>query len=559
MTDTTTDTDLTPLARTLSVAADALASLGVTRNGTAWLIPERDAAGIVIGTAKRYDAGGKGFVPGGHRGLTFAHPLSRYAGSSMADPVFVVEGASDVAAGLSMGLDVVGRPSATGGAEHLAELLKDRHVVIVAENDGPGQQGAKAIAGKLVGQVQTLRILSPPRPHKDLRQWYAAVGGSDKSDLLLAAAEADEYVAAEPGSRSRANLLRLSDVEPTTVRWLWPGRIPRGRMTLLVGRPGGGKSFLTADLAARISTGRDWPDATAGQAGSVVLCSAEDDPADTIAPRLVAHGADRERVHLLNGVLFSRDDGTEGERMFVLADLEPLREALNRIRDCRLVVVDPIGSYLGGGADAHRDNEVRGVLAPLCKLAEEFDTALLVVAHTRKSAAAFADDTALGSRAFTGLARSVLHLMIDPDDSTERRRLLLPGKNNLSERPAGLAFDIGPGEAIDDEGTPRACVRWHEGEVDISADEAVNRGSGDTAASTQRDEAVDWLSQALAAGPRPAADVIEEAREVQSISKRTLDRARKQLGVDAYRPVNPGKWWWRLADDRHNATRPKDT
>jgi len=164
--------DLQTLAHSLSVTTDALKSLGITRDADAWLIPERDATGAVIGQAKRRDHGGKGFVKGGRRGLTYAHPLDNYAGSSMARPIFVVEGMSDVAAGLTMGLDIVGRPSATGGAELLAELLKDRHACIIAENDsGPGQDGARNIAAKISDSMATLRIISPPAEYKDLRSW----------------------------------------------------------------------------------------------------------------------------------------------------------------------------------------------------------------------------------------------------------------------------------------------------------------------------------------------------------------------------------------------------
>lgn len=175
---------------------------------------------------------------------------------------------------------------------------------------------------------------------------------------------------------------------------------------------------------------------------------------------------------------------------------------------------------------------------------------MVVVAHTRKAVAANADDMAMGSRAFTGLARSVLHLMIDPDDDTKRRRLLLPGKNNLAERPPGLAFDIGPGEIED-----RPCVRWHDGEVTITADEAVNRDpQHDDEKRTERDEAADWLRRALADGPMLAKEVRELAKESEGIAARTLDRAKKAAGVEAYRPVNPGPWYWRLDDsgaDRH--------
>ena len=111
-----------------------------------------------------------------------------------------------------------------------------------------------------------------------------------------------------------------------------------------------------------------------------------------------------------------------------------------RLPDCKLVVIDPIGSFLGNGTDAHRDNEVRGVLAPVAMLAEKHGPAVLVVAHRRKSAGSIADDLALGSRAFTGIARAVWHLTRDPDDKA--RRLLLPGKNNLAREGDGLAFSI---------------------------------------------------------------------------------------------------------------------
>ena len=486
----------------------------------------------------------------------------------LAIPVFVVEGMTDAAAGLDMGVSIVGRPSATGGARLLGELLVGRHVCIIGENDDTaGQAGAETIAGQLVGYCASVKIIYPPAEAKDLRSWYAAPGGCDHKDLLDLAGEAEaiEKPAADnserPTKRPRysPSLLRMSDVVPTTVRWLWPGRIPRGRMTLLAGRPGEGKSFLTADIAARVSRGRNWPDGTPCPSGSVLLCSAEDDPNDTIAPRLIAHEADCTYIHMMKGVMQREDDGTEIERIFTLADLDPLRQALEQLDDCRLIVVDPVGSYLGGGADAHRDNEVRGVLAPLCKLAEQHDAGLLVVAHTRKAVAAHADDMVMGSRAFTGLARSALHLQSDPEDDTKRRRLLLPGKNNLSEPPAGLAFDIGPGETIDEDGQPRPCVCWHDGEVDITADEVVNRESAGEGKTTERDEAAAWLRQALAAGARPSRDVLEQAKETEGIAEKTLRRAMKVVGVDAYRPKNPGPWWWRLPNAEAHGHDPKDS
>lgn len=223
-------------------------------------------------------------------------------------------------------------------------------------------------------------------------------------------------------------LTRMDEFQPCEISWLWPNRIPLGRITLLVGRPGEGKSFLTTDIASRVSTGSSWPDRTVCPKGSVILMSAEDDPADTIRPRLDAHDADVRKIQYLTGVRrFSNNIESEG--VISLADVDAIEEAIQTILDCKLVIIDPIGSYLGHKIDAHRDNEVRAVLSPIAKLAERYGIAVLVVAHRRKGQGNHADELAMGSVAFSGVARSVLHLSRDPTNT--KRRLLLPGKNNL--------------------------------------------------------------------------------------------------------------------------------
>ncbi|HMN39653.1 MAG TPA: AAA family ATPase [Phycisphaerales bacterium] len=326
----------------------------------------------------------------------------------------------------------------------------------------------------------------------------------------------------------------LADVEPREVQWLWPARVPLGRISLLVGRPGEGKSFLTTDMAARVSTGRTWPDGSACPGGSVILVSAEDDPHDTIRPRLDAHDADVRRVHLLATVRRRGERGRLVEAMFTLEDLPALEEALRRQPDCRLIVIDPIGSFIGGGTDSHRDNEVRAVLAPVAQLAERYGPAVLIVAHRRKSSGTIADDLAIGSRAFTGIARAVWHLTRDSDD--KRRRLLLSGKNNLAPEGTGLAFDIG--------GIPPA-IQWEPGPVNLRADDALaaeTEGGGDGGALA---EATDFLRAELVHGRKTGTDV-KAAAKAAGISARTLDRARARLGVvtapDGYR----GPWTWGL-------------
>lgn len=230
----------------------------------------------------------------------------------------------------------------------------------------------------------------------------------------------------------------MADVEPTSINWLWPNRIPAGRITLFAGRPGLGKSFVTCDLVARVTTGRVFPDGRPGsEPGSVIMIACEDDPADTIRPRLDAHGADVSKVHLLEGIETTRGE-ERSETLFNLKYVGILEAALANIEDCKLIVIDPIGSYLGAGTKANSDNEVRAVLAPIDKIAKDSGAAVLIVAHTRKATANFADDMVMGSRAFTGIARAVWHVMEDPDN--DERRLFLPGKCNITHRQSGLSL-----------------------------------------------------------------------------------------------------------------------
>jgi hypothetical protein len=334
----------------------------------------------------------------------------------------------------------------------------------------------------------------------------------------------------------------MADVQPREISWLWPGRIALGRITLLVGHPGAGKSIFTTDIAARVSTGTSWPDGAICPQGSVILMSAEDDPGDTIRPRLDAHGADVRKVHLLNAVRYFDKDSKQLERMFTLADLPALEDTLRRHPDCKLVVVDPIGSFIGGDTDSHRDNEVRGVLSPVAMLAEKNGVAMLAVCHTRKSAGTRADDMALGSRAFTGLARAVWHLSIDPDN--QDRRLLLAGKNNLAKQGTGLAFTIG--------GQP-AAINWEREPVEMSADDALAKenGAGDTPKPgpepVVRSMAADWLRELLGDLEEHLVATVKEAAEAAGVgSWKSVQRAAQEIGVISHRGTFGGGYVWRL-------------
>lgn len=400
-----------------------------------------------------------------------------------------------------------------------------------------GNDGQVAVTAKADGR--TIHAAEIGIDDTDARDRFAAEVSQkySEADPNKVAAELGK-IARELARRPHPIMLSMADVEPCAVTWLWPNRIPSGRLTLLVGRPGEGKSFLSLDIAARVSTGSPWPDGSGNAPkGSVLLVTAEDDPADTIRPRLDAHHADPARVHQLAAI--KRPDG---ERLFQLADTDELDAAMKQLGDCKMVVVDPVGSFLGGGTDAHRDNEVRAVLAPVAALAEKHGAAVIVVAHRRKSSGGFADDSAIGSRAFTGIARAVWHVSRDPHDRA--RRLLLPGKNNLGPELGGLAFSIG--------GEP-ARIFWEADPVELSADDGMAQEAAAHAGKPgpepeTRNAAAEWLADLLSGRAMFTADIQNEAKEA-GFSWRTTQRAADQLHVVRTRNRVGEGYTWTLPDD----------
>lgn len=505
-----------------------------------WMIVERSADGEVIGRAFRRSDGSKSFAPGGKRGLIVAWPLSNYAGSAAANPIFVAEGASDTAALLGLGLDAVGVPMAGHAGPLVAELLADRHAVIVADADAAGQCGAAKLSQDMLLRCASVRIITPPDA-KDARD--AVLRGADAAAFLALADAANPVPVKVAPSAGSPVLVRLSDVRPESVEWLWPGRIALGKLTLLAGDPGLGKSLVTLDLAARVSRGAAWPDASgvATACGGVVLLSAEDGIADTIRPRLDAAGADVSRILALEAVRTSatpEEGASESARAFDLSrDLSALERAIESAPQCRLVVIDPITAYLGG-TDSHKNADIRGLLAPLSSIAGRHRIAVVVVTHLNKSRGGPAIYRAMGSLAFAAAARAAWVVSKDKDDPG--RRFLLPIKNNIAANTGGLAYRIEATGAGD-----YPSVVWELGEVNLSADAVLcdeRPGGGER---TERDDVVEWLSDFLSNGPRSAKDVRREAADAGH-SLATVRRAKTLIGVVARKSSFGGCWEWAL-------------
>ena len=338
----------------------------------------------------------------------------------------------------------------------------------------------------------------------------------------------------------RVDAVCLADVTPEPVRWLWPGRFALGKLSLIAGEPGLGKSFLTLDMAARVSRGDGWPcdEGARSEPAGVVLLSAEDNVDDTIVPRLMAARADRSRI-LAMKALFKPVLGLGGEvekqvHFSLLEHIPQLESLIQRAAPCRLVVVDPVSAFLGS-TDSHNNSEVRAVLAPLAEMAARHRVAVVAVTHLNKGQGS-ALNRVIGSIAFTAAARAAY--VVTRDDDEPARRLLLPAKNNLGCDETGFAY------RLEGEGIP--CVEWEPIPVTMTADEAVGvehhaRGPEPDA----RHDAETWLLDFLAAGPRTATDVFDAAR-ADGHTRATIKRAKAMMSIVATKDGYQGAWTWTL-------------
>jgi KaiC/GvpD/RAD55 family RecA-like ATPase len=338
----------------------------------------------------------------------------------------------------------------------------------------------------------------------------------------------------------------VSDVEARPIRWQWQNRIPRGKLTIIAGHPGLGKSQLTAFVTARVTKGGSWPDGggiTGG--GQVVILTAEDDSADTVRPRLEAAGADLTRVHIVDGVIRGYSgDGTRYQRMFSLeSDLAALDRKLTELKRVELVVVDPISAYLGK-IDSHNNAEVRGALGPVKELAERHGAAFVAVSHMSKAGGTQALLRVTGSLAFIAAARAGYLVAADPQNDT--RKLFLPLKNNLAKPQTGLAFYIKEVHLESAAGQIETSrVVWSDTPVTITADEVMAQTTPEESSALR--EAQEWLRDALADGPVWSKDIQKQAKE-NGIAVSTLRRARESLAVKtSKRPGENGIWDWELA------------
>lgn len=338
-------------------------------------------------------------------------------------------------------------------------------------------------------------------------------------------------------------LLRASDIVPEPIAWLWNGWLAAGKMHIFGGAPGTGKTTIALALAAILSRGGQWPDGSRSPVGHVVMWSGEDDPADTLAPRLILAGADLSRVHFVSEM---RDGNTR--RAFDLArDLEPLRRKLLEVGDVRLLIVDPIVSAVTG--DSHRNAETRRDLQPLADLAASLRCVLLGITHFSKGTGGRDPVERLtGSLAFGALARVVLVAAKHQaeDDDGRAVRLFLRAKSNIGADDGGFEYDLNQAELPDHPGIHSSAVTWGAKVAgtarELLAMADAPSGSEETGALA---EAKRFLSELLADGPLPSKAIKADA-DGAGHAWATIRKAQKALGVEAIKDGMKGGWLWQM-------------
>ncbi len=306
---------------------------------------------------------------------------------------------------------------------------------------------------------------------------------------------------------------RASELEVRPCAWLWPGRLALGKLAILDGDPGLGKSLLALDLCARVSTGRPLPDGQPGLGpANVLILEAEDGPQDTVRPRLEALGADLDRVLVIQ-------PGPVGELPQLPGQAAALEEVVAE-HQARLVVLDPIVAFLAPGVLTSSDVSVRRALLPLALLAERQGCAALLIRHLNKQARRRGLYRGGGSIGFIAACRSGWLVAADPE--APERRVLAQLKNNLAPPQPSLAFAVRPHPG----GPPE--LTWL-GESPLTADALVGAGPRPAKVSSHQ-RACDFLNAFLADGPRTARE-IWDAGVRDGHTKRTLQRARKELSI----------------------------
>ncbi len=347
-----------------------------------------------------------------------------------------------------------------------------------------------------------------------------------------------------PKFENGVQLERASDIPIIPIEWLWPGWLACGKLHILAGSPGTGKTTIAMSFASIVSTGGCFPCGAKCEQGSVLIWTGEDDPKDTLNPRLKALGADLKNIYFIISFI----KGGESRSFDPSKDIDALKARALELGNVRLIIVDPIVSAVAG--DGHKSNDVRRGLQPLVDLSQAINSALLGITHfTKGSAGSDPLDRVIGSQAFGALARVV---MVAAKETTEEvgassRHFITRAKSNIGTDGGGFDYELIEATLPDHPGVSTSRLDWKK-QIYGSARELLNCvevSNRDSFSPTERQDAKDFLVHFLAEGPQPVVAIKSDATGAGH-TWRTVERAKKDLGIVAYKAGVKEGWFWRM-------------
>lgn len=378
--------------------------------------------------------------------------------------------------------------------QFLSERPDVERVFLSLDADKAGEDACKRLAALLPDTVSVTRI------QPCMKDW---------NDVLVHRAEIPNrnyfksIVLKEPSKPETVKIIRMSDVELTPVEWLWKPYLPFGKLSVLQGNPGEGKTYFAMHLAAACTNGKLLPNMERMEPFNVIYQTAEDGLGDTVKPRLIEVGADLDRVLVID----------DSDVQLTLSD-ERIEKAIVE-NNARLVIIDPIQAYLGSDVDMNRANEVRPIFMRLGQVAQRTGCAILLIGHLNKAAGMQSLQRGLGSIDIAAAVRSVMFIGKLKHDPT--MRILTHEKSSLAPPGVSLAFSLG------DEGG----FRWF-GEYNITADEMLSGIEPQRETKTQ--QAKDLICTLLAGGKQVLSEDIDKAALERGIPGRTVRDAKRELG-----------------------------
>ena len=378
--------------------------------------------------------------------------------------------------------------------QFLSERPDVERIFLCLDADKAGEDACKRLAALLPDTVSVTRI------QPCMKDW---------NEVLVHRAEVPNrnyfksIVLKEPSKPETVKIIRMSDVELTPVEWLWKPYLPFGKLSVLQGNPGEGKTYFAMHLAAACTNGKLLPNMERMEPFNVIYQTAEDGLGDTVKPRLIEAGADLDRVLVID----------DSDVQLTLSD-ERIEKAIIE-NNARLVIIDPIQAYLGADVDMNRANEVRPIFMRLGQVAQRTGCAILLIGHLNKAAGMQSLQRGLGSIDIAAAVRSVMFIGKLKHDPT--MRILTHEKSSLAPPGASLAFSLG------DEGG----FRW-VGEYDITADEMLSGIEPQRETKTQ--QAKDLICTLLAGGKQVLSEDIDKAALERGIPGRTVRDAKRELG-----------------------------